>query len=541
MTLTEEQVKDLAKQEVDKWILGARDQAKLLKMHYYGTGLTEYLTIVQGLENNTQVALRKKYAISNQSIISSLMQPTNNAWSAKGGIITVDASESVETEIQEATEKIDGTRPLKKYLKDIWFDRFLTDPNGLLFIENDEERAYPVYKSIFDIKNMKVNGNTPEYVVYEPHFKQEEILEERIKPYDVLWIVDDAFYYKVKNDTDGTTILETIPNLYGIVPAIQNSNIVDTEFRIKVSPIHKQIALLKDYLIDNSINNIYKKLHGFPVFWFYTGKCSTCKGEGQIDYIEEDREVTQIACTSCNGSGDSMKRDVSDGIPLRTPKDSDSPTIAPNIAGYIQPDLETWREQRTELEHLFNLIYFSQWGTTIEKTDNETATGRFIDSQPVINKLHDYSDTFEMVHQRVLNLLAKFYAPTSDVKVHVSYGRRYLVETPDQIWQKYLETLEKGADDSSKDLQLEQYYEAEFQSDDIMRAYYLKLIKVEPLVHYTIPAVLDMEIGQEAKEMKAAFPSWKHVTMMDEVISKTVEQLIESLKQYTNEIRTVED
>lgn len=529
MILTEEQIVELGKDpKASEWIEGARKTSKHLKMHYYGTGLTEYLTQVQGLENKSQIELRKKYAISNKSLISSLLRPVDNAWSAKGGMVNVDSTDSVKKELKESIEER-GDRTPREYLKDVWFDRFITDPNGLLFMESNENEAYPVYKSIFDINKMLVKGAQPEYVVFEPH----EVIEDEItfvgevpKRHQIFWIVDDAFYYKVKRSNDSVVILDSIVNTFGVVPAIQNSPILDTETRIKVSPIDKQVELLNDYLIDNSINNIYKKLHGFPLFWFYTGKCESCKGTGEIE---------GETCSSCNGSAQSMKKDVSDGIPLKTPSDSDAPTIAPNIAGYVQPDLETWREQRTELEHIFNIIYFSHWGTTIEKADNETATGRFIDAQPVVNRLHQYSDTFESVNTKLLELYAKYYAPTSDVKVTVSYGRRYLIETPDQIWKKYLETLEKGADNSSKDLQLEQYYESEFQTDEFLRKYYLKLIKVEPLVHYSIDDVLSMNVSQEIKDMKVAFPTWKAVTPMTEVIDTEADKLIIKLKEFTDE------
>ena len=100
---------------------------------------------------------------------------------------------------------------------------------------------------------------------------------------------------------------------------------------------------------------------------------------------------------------------------------------------------------------------------------------------------------------------------------------------------RYLETLEKGADNSTKDLMLEQFYESEFQSDEFMRNYYMKLIKVEPLVHYSIETVLEMELAQGIKDMKVAFPSWKAKTSMNEVIDKDLETLVTDLKKFTDE------
>ncbi|MDC3237444.1 zinc finger-like domain-containing protein, partial [bacterium] len=361
MILTEDQVKEFAKQkEADKWIEESREVATFLRMHYYGTGLTEYLTQIQSLENETQVKLRRKYAISNQALLDSLFRPVDNAWSAKGGLISVDASEDTQDKLHEDIKESLGGGTIKDYLRNFWFDRFVTDPNGLIFMEVDDVgKTFPTYKSIYHIRKMEVKGVTPEYIVFEPHEIEEgETVLGKPTKHDIKWIVDDAFYYKVKLSGDDAIILDQIPNSFGEVPAVQNSLIFDTETGVKISPIHKQSDLLSSYLIDNSINNIYKKLHGFPVFWFYTGKCESCKGTG---------DVGDKVCKSCNGSGQSMKRDVSDGIPLKTPKNAESPTIAPNVAGYIQPDLETWREQRTELDHLFNLIYYSMWGSTVER------------------------------------------------------------------------------------------------------------------------------------------------------------------------------
>ena len=531
MTLTETQLNDLGKdKEVDDWIELARDQSRKLKMHFYGTGLTEFLTKIQSLESDAQIALRKKYAVSNSWVVETLLRAVDNVWSAKGGLTTIDAPDTVKDSIVNALDNVTQGYSLDNYLQHIWFDRFVTDPNGLLFNEVNEEdgKTYLVYKSIFDIVHMKMNGIQPEYIVFAPDVVIEhdnDIITKETGKTEYFWIVDDAFYYRVSRDNKGISILDTIPNSFGVVPATQNSPLLDTETGIKVSPIHKQVELLDSYVIDSSISNIYKKLNGFPITWMYAQKCDGCKGSG---------EVNGDICKSCNGTKQSMKKDVSDVLLLATPKSAESPTIAPNVAGHISPDLDTWREQRTELEYIYNLIYYSQWGTTTEKADNETATGRFIDAQPVINRLNMYGDVIEVIKTRTIEFFAMHEAPNTIVDVHVSEGRRYLVETPDQIWKKYLETIEKGADESSKDLQLSQYYEAEWQSDDTMRDYYLKLMKIEPLVHYNIPDVLGMEVGQNVKDMKIAFPSWKNITPIADVITQPLESLINSLKSYTD-------
>lgn len=530
MILEQAQIEALAKDaEASPWIIEARKLSTNYKMHFYGTGLTEHLTQATGLENAEQIKLRRQYAISNKALIHSLLQPVNAAWAAKGGMVNIDAADDVKEKIKEGIENNKGHKTPRDYLQNVWFDRFVTDPNGLLFVESNDTTAYPVYKSIFDINKMEVNGVQPEYIVFEPHLREEikgKFTRGGSNKQETFWIVDDAFYYEVKRGDDSIEILKKIPNVFEKVPAIQNSPIEDTEKRIKVSPIDKQIELLEAYLIDNSVNNIYKKLHGFPVFAFYAPICDSCKGTG---------EIGGDICSSCNGSTQNPKRDVSNGIPLKTPKDKDSPVVKPSeVVAYIQPALETLNEQRVELEHMTHMISFSMWGTTKEKADNETATGRWIDSQPVTNVLHHFSDVFENVNSWLLNTEAKYHAPNSTVSITVTYGRRYLIETTDQLMERYQETLAKGADQSTKDLQLEQFYETEFQTDEFMLKYYLKLIKVEPLVHYSIDAVLGMPVSDKIKNTKVSFTTWKTITPMLEVIDTDVDKLIIQLDNYSN-------
>lgn len=530
MTLSQDQVLELVKDgNAEDWIQEARNKATLYRMHYYGEGLAKHLTQITGLENDDQIKLRKRYAISNEALLSSLFQPTNNAWSAKGGVVHVDITESQQQDLKDKIGSESKKNPIKTYLMSEWFDRFVTDPNGLLYMEvsKDGSKTYPVYKSIFHINKMKVKGVKPEYIVFEPHEEVEEtnsLGKKEVKT--VSWVVDDAFYYELTTRNGTPEITKQIPNSYKEVPSVQNSPIKSTLTGLKVSVLHKQLDLLDSYLIDNSVNNIYKKLHGFPAFVYYTGKCESCKGTGEIE---------GETCSSCNGSGQSMKRDVSDGIPMMTPSDNEAPIIKPSDAvAYIQPALETWQEQRTELKHLTDVIYFSHWGTSIEKTENETATGRFIDAQQVVNRLHQYSDIFQMYHKYLLDWYVEFYI-TQDVESTVSYGRRYLVETPDQIWKKYLEAKENGADESTKDLLLSQFYESEFQSDESLKNYYLKLIDIEPLVHYSIPDVLEMSVSDKIKQTKVAFPRWKDTQPMSKIIDTELNILIKNLNKYTNE------
>ena len=552
MILDEQQIKALAVSKTDKWIERARKDSSRLKMHFFGTKKNDFLVKIEGLENAHQLKLRKEHAPSNQFIVENLLRPFDNVWSAKGGLIKLTmTTPELQERFDDQISNVKNQMNVHQYLKDIWSNYLFTDPSGLLFMELSEngEEAYLTQKSIHKIKNMKLAGVIPEYVVFEV---DEEIYEDddistpelnekrkaKAQKLRKMWIVDDAFYYRVQVKGDEVTIIEsrTVPNSFEKVPAIVNSSVVDTSREVKtpVSPIWKQVELLDNYLVNNSVKEIHQFLHGYPIFWMYARRCDTCNGKREITYYENDDHTGEPMvkdCTACNGTGRSKKKDVSDGIILNPPKSAESPTID-EPAGYVEPGIDTWKEQRVELDWKWNQLFYSHWGTTVERKDNETATGRFIDAQPVNNRLNDYSDLIEIVHKWVLKMFAKFVAENSVESVVVNYGRRYLIETPDQIWEKYLKAKKDQAPETTLNLLLTQFYESEFQHNEVMREYFLKLMLVEPYVHKSIEAVMTLPISDEEKMQKLYFQEWAATQMIADVIDSSVEELQASLTAY---------
>jgi hypothetical protein len=296
-----------------------------------------------------------------------------------------------------------------------------------------------------------------------------------------------------------------------------------------VSPIHKQIELLDSYVTKNSVKEIYQYLHNYPVFWHYESLCTTCQGKKKLD--------TGEVCKSCNGTGHSSKKDVSDVIVLQKPKE-DQPSYAPP-AGYVQTEIATMGDNRTELDWMFDKIFHSQWGTTVEKSDNETATGRFIDVQPVHNKLNSYADIAQTVESYILKLVAMFYSST--VKgASVSYGRRYMIETADQIWNRYELARKEQANKTVLDYFLEQFYLTEFANNEKHAEFYLKLMYVEPYVHSTYAEVKSLPVSDTVKDRKLYFAEWSKTLDFIEVNDKTEEQLISMLDEYIISVKPEE-
>jgi hypothetical protein len=162
--------------------------------------------------------------------------------------------------------------------------------------------------------------------------------------------------------------------------------------------------------------------------------------------------------------------------------------LAPNIAGYVTPPIETWKQMQESIDGKYQAAHYATWGThQMEDSSNETATGRFIDVQPVNERLCKYSDAGEFVEKWITDMIGTFNFEGSYQGCEVNYGRRYLIESPDDIWTKYQDARAKGvASIGSLNNMLMQYIQSEYQSDSIEQLRQIKLMKLEPFVHMTI-------------------------------------------------------
>lgn len=535
MILQEQEIIKLASAETDKWIKEARADSDRYMLHFYGKDTTQFLTQIEGLENDRQLELRKKHAIANNYLINNLINPYSNVFSAKGGRVDLGVSDSQRERAIAYLSDVRGGLSLKEYSKNILFDNYMTDPNGLTWVEISENKeTYLTHKSIFKIKNMEVDGVNPKYVVFEP-VKLDD------KGNNIVVIVDDANYYKcivkgdsainvIGNDNNTAVIVEVIPNSFGYVPAVQNSPNLDTLRKIKISPLYSVLDMLDNFLVNHSVKEIYYFLHGYPIFWMYATPCKTCNGTRYVD-----GEV----CPSCNGTGHTASKDVSDILALKTPENADDPTIAPDVAGYVQPDLETLREMREELKYKYNELFFSLWGTHTEQGTNETATGRFIDVQPVENKLSEGADVFEMLESKLSSIILTYHFITP-IESHVTIGRRFILETPDKLMQTYIDSKEKNAPIWMLNELLLRYIESEHKKNLKLQEYSIKMMRYEPFVHLTLEQVTSLNIPQIDKGKKIYFNEFISQFTIEQVLAMSDEQFNNQFIKYVEDATTKE-
>lgn len=521
----------------------ARAYNRRLLVHVEGVGMQEYLAQINNYENDKQFQARKDHAISNKSVSEELLRPVDNAFNARGGSKTYKfKSEKTKEEFIDKLMSVKHGVSLSEYVENVWFNKFVTDPNGLIFIEiiseEDEEEATaeptaePTYKNINSIRAYEQNGMFVDWVVFEPHCVSIDDDEKETKEF---WVVDEEHYYLYIDNDGKLSESKRIDNTFDKVPAVLCSNIIDPITEWKRSPIDGQVELMDRYLISNSVLTITEFFHNYPQQWMYVPRCNKCNGAGSITTQGRDNEQIKQDCPSCNGSGQFTRKDVTDLIKLQVPEGDDI-KIAPDISGYLTLPTESWELMDKSVTRYGEKIFFTQWGTTVSRdAKNETATGRYLDAQPINNRLEKYSRSIEKVHTALANLLGKYHFPETFDGAIIQYGRRYLIETPDQIWEKYLKAKKDNAPVSTLDLLLFQYLESEFKENGQLFLYETKKAKLEPFVHWDIVTVQKLNVAPLDYAKKLYFNDWIQTKDIKEIIETDIKILNQELSDFAEE------
>jgi len=536
----------LTKDDVEKYIfagtspeiIASRKLAKENNMHVTGKGAREYLEKLDEYENNNQKILREKLMKDNKAVFSFLLRPLDKIFSAKGGSINYNLKEEEIQKVKDSvTEVADGLN-IKRYLKKVVVQKYIIDPNGILFVDLDEfGDLSTTFEPTTKILWYKKRGNTVEALIFEGEEREEDTIKR--KYYRVIDDkLDRIFVVEPKpNDTTGVKQVrevkrDRLTNFFGFVPAfivgdIKNPNI--DIFNSFISDINEEA---KDLLHDVSINKIHKISQGYAKYWQRPEACTKCHGEGELKWeaVPGDGMWLEKVCESCGGAGYKQKVSPSDTMIVPVPeKDENDP--APNVAGYVNPSIEIWKKYDDNIKATRDYLFQVLWGTTFEQGGrNETATGRFIDVQPVQDRLRDISHTFSLMHQFILDCYGIITLRRKDYKSFVSYGTRYVSENPDEI----LKTLMEASRDKVSDVILHdmraKYFFAEYQNDDVELAKKQKIARIEPFPNMSVTEVMGSEIIKEEDKLKKVYFVGWYCSLTDaELIMKTEDQLIEEL------------
>jgi len=509
------------------YIVSSRKETKELKALLAGKEFKKLLiNQIEHIEGSKRAKARENYARNVVDFFERLLRPVDNVYHSTGGSKTFDIKNADQKKaLMKAITNVRGGNTLQSWLETYWMPQYHKDPAGIVFLEyttKDGVKIYPTYKSINTIRYYDYVGQHLNVLLFEPKPIKHENNDA------LLWrLVDDEKEYFFIQYKEALIYMEekSFEHPFGRVPGLINSNIIDMDDNLflRKSPIEPIVDLSKEYARDQSVKTLYKALQGIPIHWRYVTECKSCKGTTQVE---------NKPCGSCSGKGYYGSKDVSDQVNILAPK-KDQPTIAPNIAGYISPDLATWGEYNNELEMLENIANGTLWGTTYERQSNETATGRFIDVQPVMNRLNKYADVAEAMENQLVEWYANALDPNKkkDERVaSIMYGRRYIIEPTDVILSKYQEAKKNGDNAVILDRLYGEYLTSKFKNDP--QSLRISLIKseVEPYLHLSYSIIKDV-FGDTEAQKKGLFDEWWKTLSPDDY-NKGAEQLKNEYDQW---------
>lgn len=543
--------------EPDPRIKWAREYNNTMLLHVHGVGLSAALQQINHYENSLQKEARDLFAYSNKHVSARLLSPAKNVFSAKGGTFNYTTTEKDgDNEMREKLSDVYNGYSLARYMSSIAFDKFITDPNGIIQVVKKGEEYSLDYIGIKSIRNYEQAGIYVNWVVFEPFETGAMDMEGTMYPlldtvpnksskkYERFRAIDDVntYEYLIK---DGKFIeTSRVPHNQGRVPAILCSDIENPLNGWKISFIDQQVELLKKVMDDNSVLNIVEKFHNFPQKWEIVDDCPTCMGIGRVQNTRKAEGIAgdEITCPTCGGGGDRRRPDVTDVHKIKVAKDGQPQLYNP--AGYVTLPTEPWVLMVKSIDRTIDTIIVTRWGSSIEygKTDGNqyaTATGRWLDVQPVQNNLSELSDSIEFIHTELAKLLGKSYKPLTFKRAEIHYGRNYLLETTSQLLKTYNEINQYGENLWMLDIVSSKWLETEYKDNETMLAYYKRLAALDALPHNSLDEVFKLG-NTEAINRKLYLNDYKNSKPMETIIKMSVSEVIEDYQQFIN-TKTLKD
>lgn len=481
-----------------------RDYSNTLKALVNGEDFIEELICkIENIESSLKAKARESYSRSIKDLFSRLFQPIDNIYYATGGVKDYDIkNDTIRNKYLKQIANIRDNKTLSEWVQTYAIQLYNTDPNGVIFLEyktSPELDVYPTYKSINKIKYYEAKGQLLEYIIFEPKIKDKKTYVR---------IVDDLVDRTFEKTGNDYVLVEdlTFPHPFGQVPAVICSNIQLAGEDEKLAPIDSIIEPAKEYARDQSFLTLYKVYKGNPLFWQYVQYCGECSGTGKSG---EDK------CANCNGKGKlTSKSDVTDVIELSIPEEKESPMVAPNIAGFISPDIDVWTKYEETLKMLEEQIYKSHWGTSYGMNNVQglkTATEVTFDKQPLENQLNKYADFAEYVEWKlsewILNLLDTTKTDKQESKVTINLGRRYIIESYDVLLERYEKSVLAEENSVVLDKLFAEYLGAKYRNNPIDLQINLLKARIEPYLHLPLSNVNTI-FGNVEAQRKVLFHDW---------------------------------
>lgn len=558
-TLTTEQIQYIIKNNPNKSLVAnARQYSKKLQLHVLGKNLSDSMVQNVYFENPDIYQCRKDGATSNMDLFARLLHREEQVFTAKGGSSMYKGlSEAQTMQFDAKLDRIRYNMTIRRWIKEFALQAYRVDPMGVLFVEVDADgNSYPTYKSTDCVYDYKTTGRKIEYLVLRlrPAEAKQFLADAQLDITDpALSITTQDYspvYFRVVDDekdaiwkvTEGMAQeLHNLPMPFDELPAIIASDIIDFTNPINfLSPLDKTIELADSYLQDRSIRDLSKKYSGFPKGYEPLLSCATCAGTGLL--AGKPCPDCTIAGQTEKGTGYKLRTKVADIARFPMPQQGETAYDPSKFYGYITPSIQTWDKQDTSLNDIEAAINDTYWGTTNRQsttgpttTDKhafqETATKTLADLQPIYARLNQTADWAQATENAICNFIGENMFANFELSMR-TYGRYYILETPDELIEQYLDQKTKSAPQSTLFDTLRKYYHSLYANEPMQLAIKLKLVNVEPFVHKTVVEVQAANPSRLDFYKKMYYADWLATKDDNYLLATQPDALINDLTAY---------
>ena len=508
-----------AKAEIEE----LRKECKMLCAHVTGKNKHSYLTDLPYYERDELRDERHKMMISSVDLIASMLAPRNRIFSAKGGIEHfIITDQKKEQDFRVYLDNITQGLSLKKWIQKFAIRRNDYDPNGIILIEQDTKgKIYPCFKSILNIHDRQLNGRTPEYLILKLtekevyKLKQNNSIPKNVaSTTDLFRVIDDTtdrLFYKDRIVPNSTVPSFSAPKFPGLV----SSNIPSDEDGIFYSPINDCKERLTQYNLWLSLYNLVFARQAFPKEYMQRIDCAKCAGTGQIN---------SQPCPECHGEGIYLSQKPADYIIIDW-GDENNKNIPNPPMGRNEAPVDTLESFAASIESLKDVIYYIFWGMyksdkvsafksgvtrdTIGSNIEPTAYQAMLNAQPMVTKLVECAEWYVEIYRLIVNIIGSKQLGDAYKGCSIIPGDRFMIESPDATWDRYLKAKTSKAPLSELCSILDEYIENKYANNPILYRRYKLLKSVEPFLHVDVDDVLTWDIPEVQKKEKQYYASWE--------------------------------
>ena len=533
-----------------------KDQCQILSRNIYGKGLKESFQRNTYFENQDVFANRTFKPTSNKDLFARLFQREEMVFHAHGGATYFEGLDDDQT--QQLNAKLNSIRfgqSIKEWIHQFALQAYRSDPMGVIFIEIDQnDNIYPTYKCINTVWDYQSTGRQLEYVCFQ--LNKSEALSFGITDKDIEGSTGDkkTNYFRFCDDSqdtifkisDGKVYLANIngnnpiKNQFEKLPAFVVSDLISyNNSQLFISPIDAVIELAEMYCGDRTVRDLTKKFCAFPKSIEPLLDCGSCQGTGFI---------SSSPCPDCTppgadrGTGKKLRTNVGDVARFSLDVLKDGFSID-RIYGYVTVPIAILDKQDRSLNDIENMAVSVYWGTDLRSNTTqgpdinatnieETATKTLANLQPIYARLNKTADWAQTTENIIIDFIGLHEFPNAFKKSAITYGRYYILETPDTLIDEYLTMKEKGSAQIVLNETLKKYYHSLYKDNQVKLAIMIKMMSIEPFIHHTIVEVYAANAAKQDYISKLYFNEWFLIQKENDLLTKEIAVLQKSLLDY---------